>query len=219
MDEKRLGSDSARDERIGKMSPQKISLNSILKNASISENNNPSILKQSMNTDNSKVENSPTKSMQNRSEEESSFRKKQKAHRNAVSIGSQYNNFEILRKGAMTKSLIVKTTPILWDEEKEKKFWKVKRGEISSTESRIRKKQRDQVAMIPFLQENLKSDNEYIQREILFKRYQEGEELSADDYKLLENTSTLISNCMDRKSVQGAINSIPKDVVEEVRGN
>lgn len=55
-----------------------------------------------------------------------------------------------------------------------------------------------------------------MQRDHLLDRYADGEWLTAEELKLLSNTSELLNSCIDRKFMQSAVDIIDKDVILNV---
>lgn len=56
----------------------------------------------------------------------------------------------------------------------------------------------------------------FIQIDHLLDRYADGEWLTAEELKLLANTSDLLNSCIDRKFMQSAVDAIDREVIENV---
>lgn len=56
----------------------------------------------------------------------------------------------------------------------------------------------------------------YEKKDHLLDRYADGEWLTAEELKLLANTSELLNSCIDRKFMQNAVDVIDKDIISNV---
>ncbi|EDK31720.2 IQ calmodulin-binding motif protein (macronuclear) [Tetrahymena thermophila SB210] len=103
-----------------------------------------------------------------------------------------------------------------WDQNKEKAFKQCRQEKKQLYSNEVASSSWNEVGFLPFVQKYIIEMKKSMQRDHLLDRYADGEWLTAEELKLLANTSELLNSCIDRKFMQSAVDVIDKDIIQNL---